>query len=105
MASKGTEFDGKVTALLDRGEEVLDALRSVTNDAEQSKKELADDAQAFLGEVDAAVEKAGIGDIVRPALDHLAQAWLGVLEREVRFLGLLAEIEAIHEEVLKIVST
>jgi len=35
----------------------------------------------------------------------MAHGWLGVMEREVRFFALLAEVEAIHETLLIILSS
>lgn len=105
MASSGKDVTEMAATLLNRGDVVLEALRSVVTDADQSHRSLLAEAQPLFVEVDAAIEKAGIGEVVRPALDHLAHACLGVLEREVRFLELLAEIQGIHEELLQLVTS
>ena len=104
MGETAKEFDEKVALLFTRGEVVLDALRSMATEARQSHESFPRDAQAHFDEVDAVVEKLGIGGVVLPALDHLASAWLGALQREVRFFDLVSEIETIHEELFAIVS-
>lgn len=98
------ELNDKLATLFARGEEVLEALRSQAQEAAQSQEALLRDARPLFDEVDIVVEKLGIGDVVRPALELLSSAWLGVLQREVRYFELLREIEATHEELFAVVA-
>lgn len=92
-------------ALLTRGEIVLDDLRAVAKEAAESQVALLHDAKPLFDEVDAVLDKHGISDTIRPALDYLANAWLAVLQREARFFDLLSQIETIHEDLFALVSS
>jgi hypothetical protein len=87
MSPRAKQTDEKLVALLRRGDAVLDALRSMAKEADEAQSALLAEAPSIFEEVDAVVEKLGIGDVVRPALDHMAHGSLGVTERQVRFFA------------------
>lgn len=94
----------QVLMLCTRGDAVLDSLRSLVQQAEQAQTAFLNDVRPLLAEADRAVEKYGIGEVVTPALKQLQEAWVGLLEREVRFFDLVSEIERVHEELFTIVT-
>jgi hypothetical protein len=105
MSEKGPEPSKSAASLLTRGEVVLEGLRSVAKEAAASQVAFLDDAKPLFEEVDAVLDKHGVSDSVRPALDYLASAALAMLQREVRFFDLLSEIETIHEDLFALVSS
>ena len=97
-------FEQRLITLLSRGDLILDELRSLADEAAQSQETLQTDIRPALEGIDELIEQLGVGEPVRAALDHLAHAWLDVLDRQIRCFDLLARLSAIHEEALVIVS-